>query len=177
MAAAVVVQLCSGQPQVTLGLLLASLSPSLQRTRMPTHMYVIWSVPTSVLRSPCHPTPLPPDLEFLELNMTSGGNVDWDRLAQLPALHSLMLVPPISPHSSGHGPEHAQQVRHEEQGIDSLGAKPPASPAKIVPTLCPSARLYTTYKVEPYSGTCGVCVALCRLSPPFCLSACRQRSC
>jgi hypothetical protein len=49
-------------------------------------------------------------LEFLELNLVHGGEVSWERLAALPALHSLMLVPPISPHSSGHGPEHAQQV-------------------------------------------------------------------
>jgi hypothetical protein len=49
-------------------------------------------------------------LEFLELNLAHGRNVDWTKLAQLPALHSLMMVPPISPHSSGHGPEHAQQV-------------------------------------------------------------------
>lgn len=67
---------------------------------------------------PSHP-PLPlalhlthcAGLEFLELNLVHGGEVSWERLAALPALHSLMLVPPISPHSSGHGPEHAQQVR------------------------------------------------------------------
>jgi len=55
-----------------------------------------------------------PGLEFLELNLAHGGDVDWDKLAQLPALHSLMLVPPISPHSSGHGPEHAQQVCRDQ---------------------------------------------------------------
>lgn len=49
-------------------------------------------------------------LEFLELNLHRSSAVVWQDLAKLPALHSLMLSPPISPSSSGLGPEHAQQV-------------------------------------------------------------------
>lgn len=49
-------------------------------------------------------------LEYLELNLRHARDIDWDCLSQLPALHSLMLSPPISPCSSGLGPEHAQQV-------------------------------------------------------------------
>jgi hypothetical protein len=68
-------------------------------------------------------------LEFLELNMTEAGRVEWDKLAMLPALHSLMLVPPISPHSSGHGPEHAQQVRLSRDSCCFRPA-PPGRPPK-----------------------------------------------
>lgn len=49
-------------------------------------------------------------LEHLELNLSRGSGIDWPSLAQLPALHSLTLAPPVSPSSSGLGPEHAQQV-------------------------------------------------------------------
>jgi hypothetical protein len=49
-------------------------------------------------------------LEHLELNLQRGSGINWRDLAQLPALHSLILAPPVSPSSSGLGPEHAQQV-------------------------------------------------------------------
>eukprot|EP00879_Flechtneria_rotunda_P008547 GHRR01008954.1.p1 GENE.GHRR01008954.1~~GHRR01008954.1.p1 ORF type:complete len:964 (+),score=482.48 GHRR01008954.1:440-3331(+) len=49
-------------------------------------------------------------LEFLELNLHKALEVSWQELAQLPELHSLMVTPPISPSSSGQGPEHVQQV-------------------------------------------------------------------
>lgn len=49
-------------------------------------------------------------LEYLELNLSRANDISWDSLSQLPSLHSLMLSPPISPCSSGLGPEHAQQV-------------------------------------------------------------------
>jgi hypothetical protein len=49
-------------------------------------------------------------LQFLELNLHTAVDVKWQDIAKLPALHSLMLVPPISPASMGQSPEHAQQV-------------------------------------------------------------------
>eukprot|EP00775_Hariotina_reticulata_P004195 gene4195-4443_t len=49
-------------------------------------------------------------LQFLELNLHTAVDVKWQDIARLPALHSLMLVPPISPASMGQSPEHAQQV-------------------------------------------------------------------
>lgn len=49
-------------------------------------------------------------VQFLELNLNRAADIAWDSLAQLPALHSLLLSPPVSPCSSGLGPEHAQQV-------------------------------------------------------------------
>jgi hypothetical protein len=49
-------------------------------------------------------------LEHLELNLHRGSGINWKDLAQLPALQELILAPPVSPSSSGLGPEHAQQV-------------------------------------------------------------------
>jgi hypothetical protein len=49
-------------------------------------------------------------LEHLELNLHRGSGINWKDLALLPALQELILAPPVSPSSSGLGPEHAQQV-------------------------------------------------------------------
>jgi hypothetical protein len=88
-------------------------------------------------------------LEFLELNMTEAGRVEWDKLAMLPALHSLMLVPPISPHSSGHGPEHAQQVRLSRDSCCFRGGGGGKTTMQWLLTCCCHPSTHTAVGVEP----------------------------